>query len=199
MQSSKNCSSYTNNATLFVEADVYIPGREDKCSLKLPTTYSCQTSAFERPDEATQAQLRAQGEERLRERKECADAASTAKLDFRTTQITSQFQELSAETMVDSGLASNCYVAGNDPNHATHSVYAECFNQYDMTDAKGNTVRDTNKKFVSNLLACDVSEKAMPQLMEDARKVCAHNAAQNGYTAKRDKDLACTFSIMPVL
>ena len=68
---------------------------------------------------------------------------------------------------------------------------------YDMTNADGERVRNFNKTFTSDLAACDVSDEAMPQLLEDARKVAAHNASTNGYTVDKPEHLACTYSVMP--
>ena len=62
---------------------------------------------------------------------------------------------------------------------------------YDMTDADGRTVRDYHMRISASLATCDVSDKAMPQLMEDVRKVAAYNLSQNGYTVGKSEDLAC--------
>ena len=97
-------------------------------------------------------------------------------------------------------MTSKCFREGNDPNHATHRATARCFPMYDMTDAKGNRVRNTNMQILSNLAVCDLSDEAMPQVQEDLRRVAAHNAAGNGYTVDRPEDLATTNdSVLPLL
>lgn len=194
MERSSNCASYTDTISTLVDATATVPGEEDNCTVTLPPTFSCQAKNFETPDEATMAQLRERGETLLRE-KQCP--VETMEINFKTNLVGTQHLEYSAEKLSALGLASNCYREGNDPNHATHMLRAECRNQYDMTDSMGNRVRDTHKKFLSNLSTCDVSDEAMPQLMEDARKVAAYHASQNGLTMDKDTDLACTFSILP--
>ena len=107
--------------------------------------------------------------------------------------------EYSGRKLSHLGMASNCFVAGNDINDATHKVTAKCRPMYDMTDDHGRTIRDYSKEFLSNLATCDVSGDAMPQLMEDARKVAAYNASQNGFKVKRPEDLACQFAMLPYM
>ena len=75
--------------------------------------------------------------------------------------------------------------------------YAKHFDMF--MNAAGRTVRNYNMVFHSNLATCDVSDDAAAQLYEDARKVAAHNASQNGYTVGRVEDLACDFAVLPVL
>lgn len=164
------------------------------CSIPLPSTFSCQTSAFEAPDDATKAFLNSSAATALEDR---GCDASKMQMEFNTVLVGAQEVEYSGERLAKLGMASNCYRVGNDPNDATHLIRAQCTNQYEMTNDRGQRVRDTNKRFLSNLAVCDVSDEAMPQLMEDARKVAAHNASQNGYIMDRDIDLACTFSILP--
>ena len=67
---------------------------------------------------------------------------------------------------------------------------------YDMTGQQ--RVRDVHRTFLSTA-TCDASDEGMPQLMEDLRKVAAHNGAQNGFTVDRPEDLACKFSVLPSL
>lgn len=193
---SSNCSAYTNSISLMIESTATVPGEEERCTVQLPVAMSCQTSAYEKPDDATASQLREAGEALLRER-QCD--ASRMVLNYNTSLIGAQSVEYSAEKLVDTGMASNCFAVGNDPNDATHVIQASCTNQYTMTDAKGNRVRDTNRVFTSSLAVCDLSDNAMPQLMEDARKVAAYNAAQEGLASDRDADLACRFAILPVV
>lgn len=171
-----------------------VPGDEDRCSVPL-TMFSCQTSRFEEPDVATLDALKYRAAELLTDRR--CDPSAMELREVATNLMGAQSLEYSAAKLASDGLASNCFIAGNDPNHATHRATADCTPQYDMTDVNGNRVRDTNKVFRSNLSVCDVSDEAVPQLMEDLRKVAAHNAGQNGYTLDRPEDLACTFSVLP--
>lgn len=198
MERSTNCSAYTDTISILVDASASIAGDDkERCTVPLPPTFSCQTSAFEAPDDVTRAQLEARASQLLQD-KGC-DVSRGIELDFATNLVGSQHMEYSAEKLSSLGMASNCFREGNDINHATHIIRAECSNQYDMTDDFGRRVRDTNKKFLSNLSTCDVSDAAMPQLLEDARKVAAYHAGENGYKADRDTDLSCTFSILPQL
>ena len=193
---SSNCAAYTDTVSLLVDATATVPGQEDKCSVALPPTFSCQTKAFEAPDAATEADLRAKAAAAL-ETKGCDPSAM--ELSFSTNLVGAQHSEYSPAKLADLGMASNCFRACNDPNDATHQITARCRSMYDMTDAAGRTVRNYNMVFHSNLATCDVSDDAAAQLYEDARKVAAHNASQNGYTVGRVEDLACDFAVLPVL
>ena len=192
MQRSTNCTEYTDTISLLVDASA--TNKEGECRVNLPPTFSCQKKAFEAPDEETLTMLQAKATKMLASRG-CSPEGVV--LDYTTNLVGSQHLEYSAEKLSALGMASNCYREGNDPNHATHRLTAVCSNQFDMTDTAGRRVRDTNKKFHSQLSTCDVSDEAMPQLMEDARKVAAYHAAQNGLTMDKDTDLACVFSILP--
>lgn len=193
---SPNCTEYTSSLSLLVDTNAFVPGREDVCSVDLPSTFSCQKNAFEAPDAPTASFLKEKAAALLAAR---GCDTSNVQLSYNTILVGSQDVEYSGEKLSRLGMASNCYRVGNDPNDATHVIKAECTNQYDMTDSEGRRVRNTNKKFLSNLAVCDASDAAMPQLMEDARKVAAYNAKENGYTPDRDTDFACTFAILPQL
>lgn len=190
---SSNCRQYTDSVHIYVEADAQVPG-DDRCRVKADPVFSCQTSAFEKPDEETETLLRERITAKLNDMN-CD--ASRAVVNFTTVHMGARDIEYSGAKLSELGMASNCYKHGNDANDATHVIRAECTNQYDFVNDKGRRTRDTNKKFFSNLTVCDVSDKAMPQLMEDARKVAAFNANSNGYAVVKDTDLACVFSVLP--
>lgn len=196
MRRSSNCAAYTDTVSLLVDGTATVPGDEERCTVPLPTTFSCQTRAFEKPDAATAEGLRAAAAAALAERG--CDASRMA-LDYRTNLVGAQQLEYSGAKLADLGMASSCHAFGNDLNDATHRITAKCRPMYDMTDAQGNRVRDYHKTFLSNLVACDISDDAMPQLLEDARKVAAHNGAVNGFAVDRPEDLTCEFSVLPVL
>lgn len=193
---SSNCTQYTDTVSLLVDTTAVVPGDEKRCSVPL-SMFSCQTKKFEAPDDATLDTLKEKAIFHLQE-KGC-DVAKMELINTSTNLMGAQEMEYSAQKLAGTGLASNCFVAGNDPNHATHRATAVCTPQYDMTDINGNRVRDTNKKFHANLHVCDITNEAAPQVNEDLRKVAAHNAAQNGYTLDRPEDLACTFAMLPIL
>lgn len=192
---SSNCAAYTDMVSLLVDGEATVDGAPE-CALSLPTTFSCQTSAFEKPDVATENLMVATGKELLAARGCDVDAA---RFSFNTVLLGAQSVEYSGEKLSSLGMASNCYKAGNDPNDATHKIVARCRNEYDMTDDQGQAVRNTKMVFHSSLLACDVSDTAMPQLMEDARKVAVQNSIGRGFTPARDEDLACDFAVLPTL
>lgn len=196
MERSSNCSTYTDNVSLLVDASAFVPGDSSRCRVRLPPTFSCQKSAFETPDEATKEKLRELARPMLEER---GCDASNMELEWETNIVGTRRIEYSAERLASLGMASNCYREGNDPNHATHVATAHCRPMYDMTDEQGRRVRDVNRVFLSSLATCDVSSEAMPQLMEDARKVAAHNAASSGLTLDQPEDLACQISVLPHL
>ena len=170
-----------------------ISGVDEGCRVNVGS-FSCQEKNFEQPDADTEKHLREHAASALKDKGCDPDAMS---ITFQTTLVGKDKPDYSGEKLVSLGMASNCYAQGNDPNGLTHKINAVCTNQYDFRDNKGQMVRDTNKKFFSQLSTCDISEEAMPQLMEDARKVAVYNAKTNGYGIQRNMDLACTFSVMP--
>ena len=192
---SSNCSTYTDTISLLVEATASTPGDNmEHCKVDVPAMFSCQTSAFESPDDATDVLMRGAAKSLLTDKGCDTDNMTMA---FRTNLVGAQQLEYSAKRLVDTGLASNCHTEGNNANHATHRAEARCHPMREMTDSKGRRVMNTHMTFVSNLSVCDVSEEAMPQLQEDLRKVAAYNAAENGLKVDSDLDLACNFSVLP--
>ena len=105
--------------------------------------------------------------------------------------------EYSPAKLADLGMASNCYVHGNDPNDATHLAQARCRSMYDMKNPAGEAVRNYNMTFGASLVTCDVSNAGMPQLEEDLRKVAMHNASHVGLTIEKPEHLACDISVIP--
>ena len=194
LERSPNCTAYTDSIHLLVTGTASVPGEEERCTVALPAHASCQKSAFEKADDVTEDALRAKAASLLQE-KQCSTSAFDLTLD--TLLVGAREVEYSAKDMISHGMASNCFRAGNDINDAPHVVTATCTNQYEMTDAEGNRVRNANMRFTSTLRTCDVSDEAWPQLQEDGRKVAAHLAAENGLRADRDTDLACTYSVLP--
>lgn len=190
---SPNCMAYTDTLSLLVDAEATVPG-DYACRVTVPSTFSCQKSAFEKPDMATEMSMREKARSAL---EDLGCDSSKMEIQYTTSLVGSQEIEYSATKLASGGMASNCYSFGNNPNDATHTIRAECTNQYEMTNDSGQRVKNTNMKFSSRLAVCDVSDDVMPQLMEDARKVAAYNAAKNGYKADKDTDLACSFSILP--
>lgn len=193
MRRSSNCSAYTDTLSVFVSGTASVPGNS-LCTVDLQPMFSCQTKQFERPDTETHEMMRMDAEEQLIARQ--CDVTKMV-LDVSTNLVGTQNVEYSADKLRNLGMVSNCYRAGNDPNHATHRAEARCFNQREMTDVNGNRVMNTNMPILSNLSACDISEEATPQIYEDLRKVAALNVTDRGYTVDKPEDLACTFSILP--
>ena len=189
IERSPNCNSYTSSVHTLVETSASAGG-EERCKVDLPLVFSCQKSDFENVDEETASFLTKRGEEAL---KKMRCDTSDMRLSHHTTMVGAIEREFSARELSERGYASNCHTREGD---ATHTVNARCTNQYDFT-YKGKRVRNSHATFSSTLAACDVSDKSMPQLYEDARKVAAHNARENGYIPERDSDFACTFSVLP--
>ena len=67
---SKNCSAYTDTLSLLVDGTVSMHGNETECSVPI-ASFSCQKSAFERPDDVTRKDMLARGIALLNERSEC--------------------------------------------------------------------------------------------------------------------------------
>lgn len=191
---SANCSNYHDRISVVVTGKAVVPGDEERCTVELPATFSCQTTKFERADDVTSKGLRDAAQQEF-ETRGCD--VSKMQLSLNTNLVGATKTDYSAKELVDTGMASNCFAYHNDVNDATHTVDATCYNMYDMKDAKGNTVRDYHMKFRANLQTCNVGEDAMPQLEEDVRKVAQYNAGKNGYKIAKPEHLACNLSIMP--
>ena len=189
---SSNCSKYTDTLSVMVHGKA-TAGDDERCAYE-SWAFSCQTSAFEKPDDETREGMEATAKTELAAR---GCDTSAMQMTFETNLVGSHQTEYSAEKLAELGMASNCFAHGNDINDASHQIRSRCRPQYDMMDAKGNRVRDYNKVMVSNLITCDTSDAAMPQLMEDARKVAAHNASLNGYTVDKPEHLACDVAVLP--
>ncbi len=192
IEKSPNCTNYTDTVSTLVEVTATVPG-DNKCIFKTPA-FSCQKKAFEKPDDATKRFLTDLATTSL---KDLGCNIEKMQISFNTNLMGAQDMEYPASKLAKGGMASNCFQTGNDPREHTHKITAKCNPMYDMTDKNGNKVRNFNKTFTSDLAACDVSDEAIPQLLEDARKVASHNAAVNGYTIDQPEHLACTFSILP--
>lgn len=193
MDQSPNCSAYTDAISILVQGKATVPGVSG-CSVQVPHTFSCQKKNFEAPDEATSSVMTQSAVDMLNE---MGCPTDNIEMKYITNLIGARQTEYSADKLSELGMASNCYKEGNDPNHATHMIESRCTNQYEMTDASGTRVRDTNKVFISRLSTCDVSDEAMPQLMEDGRKVAMHHALANGLTMDKSSDMSCQFAILP--
>lgn len=197
IQRSSNCKAYTDTVSVLVNGTAAVPSGGERCKVSLPSTFSCQTEAFEAPDAVTEEAMREEAKRTLESRGCDVESGMTAV--FETNLVGAQAMEYSAEKLKRLGMASSCYREGNDPNHATHTATARCFPMREMSDAQGRRVMNTNMQFLSNLATCDISDEAMPQLQEDLRKVAAHNAMENGFTVDRVEDLACYVSVLPHL
>lgn len=194
---SSNCAAYTDTLSLLVDGTVSLAGREETCTVPV-ASFSCQKSAFEKPDQTTHDELLERGRAALSKMPGCQggpDARFT--LAASTSLIGAQELEYSPEQLKKLGMTSNCYSAGNDPNSATHIGKAVCYPMEAMINAKGERVKNTHMSIHANLATCDISDDAMPQVQEDLRKVAAHNASENGYTIEKPEDLACYFSVLP--
>ena len=134
-----------------------VRGREDVCSVDL-SAFSCQTDNFESPDTITRDGLLERGRKLLVERGGCINDESELVLNANTSLIGTDKHEYSAEELVNSGKASNCYRAGNDTLAITHRAYAKCSPQEAMIDRQGNYVKNTNMAIKSDLTTCDMGE-----------------------------------------
>ena len=196
VQRSENCNtSYEKTVTTLVHAKAVVPGEEGRCSVDLPLMFSCQEGQFETIDEVTRAQYQTLARDKLYE---TGCDGDRAELRFATNIMGAEERDYTGEKLSKLGMASSCFRAGNDPNDVTHMARFTCRNDYEMIDEHGRRVRDSHRTSMSNLATCDMSDGAMPQLMEDGRKVAAYNASLNGLTMEREVDLACAVSILPV-
>ena len=194
IERSPNCSAYTDTVSTLIDASATVPG--DPACIAKTVSFSCQKSGFEKPDKVTNVFLT---EKLTDELTDLGCDVSLMKTSFKTNLVGSRHTEYNAEELASLGMSSNCFAGGNDPNQATHKITASCKPQYDMLDENGNSVRNFTMTFNSELAACDVSEEAMPQLKEDARKMAQYIASKNGYTVEKPEHLACSFSILPHL
>lgn len=197
---SPNCASYNDSVQVIVtgtatSADSLLDG----CTVDLPPTFSCQTEVYDTPDAATVSHMEENAKSLLSDR---GCDASSVEMDLHATTLGGNFERntnLTGKRLVELGLASNCFIFGNDPNDVTHQIQARCTPMYELTDPNGNRVRDYSMIITSALGTCDSSDAAFEDLMRDARRAAAFNASNNGYTVDREEDLACKFAVLPVL
>ena len=194
---SSNCASYTDTISTLVEGTAYIPNNDNPdCTVQLPPMFSCQLNNFEVADAVTEATLRDIGQRTLGAREGCPVA--DMQISYRNSLVGSHGSEYNPSQLAELHMTSNCFVEGNDPNHATHKASAVCHPMYDMTEIKtGRKVRDSSMTTTASLSTCDLSEGAMPQVYEDLRKVASHNLEQKGYRVGSYRELACKYSVLP--
>ena len=191
---SPNCEMATDTVSTFVFGRAIHP-TDPRCTFDLPVTFSCQNDSNEKPDQTTDAFIRSKLAPKFAEMN-CD--ASKMTFEYKTNFVGSHNFNYSGQKLVELGMASNCYAVGNDINQASHTIHAECYNPYDMTHIEtGKRVRDYNKKFISKLLTCDVSEGAMKDLIKDSKRATSYIGKQRGFKFDDDDNLACTFSILP--
>ena len=172
-----------------------MPGKEKQCSVAMTPVFSCRRRNFEAPDDATRTLMESKARDELAAR---GCDASVAVHTFRTNMVGTQIGESSVEELLSSNLTSNCHRYGNNVNMATHRVRAECSPMYDMRDAHGRTVRNTNLKVTATLSACGVGDDDMPQIYEDLQKVAAANLKDStGLEVDKPEHMACSFLSMP--
>ena len=190
---SSNCKSYTDSISVYVKGTVAVKGKEDRCKVDV-SAFSCQRGTLEQPDKVTSDELVSVGSEKLRGLPDCEGEYV---LESTTNVMGARAVDYSPEQLIQLGMASNCFSEGNDPNMTSHMAYATCNPMEAMIDSTGTLVKNTNMKFRSNLAVCDISDKAMPQVQEDLRKVAAYNAAEHGLKVQRPEDLACSIAVLP--
>ena len=196
MQRSANCKAYTDSLPTLVTGTASIPDKP-QCRVDFTPTFSCQTSAFEKPDPVTSAGMVKEAEARLQSIPECGDGGVVH--DFYTNQIGSHDREYSPARLVELNKVSNCFADDNDNKGAMHMGYARCSPMETFTDKNGNRVKNTNLTWTAQLQVCDLSDKAMAQVQEDLRKAVSHTAALNGNVVDSPTDLACKFSFLPTV
>ena len=198
MQRSSNCNDdYTKRVTSIHQGKYDDPN--GTCSITTPYMFSCQKKDFEAPDEATQASLRKSAEVMLSE-KGCDPSAAMRMKEFNSSVVGALVSDISPEKMAVSHRASSCFTPGHDPSYITHKVRGVCTNQYDYTDEKGRSLRDTTRKVDVELFVCgdfmdDVEDDV--KMFEDVRKVAQHVSGENGLFVKKASDFSCKFSVLP--
>jgi hypothetical protein len=187
-----NCSVYTDRISLLVEAS-NVATDDPECAVSAQA-FSCQTMMMEAPDESTRQKLQTSIDAQI----DALPAQCPIDIKYSTTTMNPAHPEVPASELVALGRTSNCIASGNNTGDITHTIRASCTNQYEMEQvATGALVKNVHQRFVSNLGVCDLSDKAMPQVLEEARRVAAYNAEQNGMRILREADLACNFSMLP--
>lgn len=212
MHFSDNCSRYYDIARVAVYGTAAVHGSNDeRCATRIPTVYSCQRTAMERPDEVTDKLARTLVMKEL-EQNACPsipESPSNLEMNYKLTQFSHGNREYSPEELLETGNVSNCSRVGNDVNEVTHTIKATCntfsFDIRHLRDGDGNDVKGNQIVASSKLQAhaelgiCDLRNEAMPQAMEDLRNLAAHNMrnrATNAYDVD-PKDLECSFVVHP--
>jgi len=191
MERSPNCeASYYKSVSTLVSLN---SSDSDTCNFNL-SAFSCQDDDPEQPDNATREWMIGRANDAL-----SSEGCGTLVHNFSTNRVGARMDEYPPQKLAQLGMASNCYAVANDPNQATHQILATCTPQYEMTEkATGRKVKNVHMKFTSDLASCDVSDSAMDQLLEDARKLAMFNAEESkGYIIDKPSDLACSYSVLP--
>ena len=100
---SPNCAAYTDTLSLLVDAEAFVPG-DDMCRVVVPSTFSCQKSAFEKPDEKTEEFMKGKAAQML---SDMGCGSSNMEMSFKTVLVGAQEIEYSGKTLADLGMASN--------------------------------------------------------------------------------------------
>ena len=206
---SDNCVRYYDVARLAVYGTASVEGTDDeRCSVPLPTINSCQRHRMEHPDAVTDRMAREEAAKGLVS-KGCPEVPTDVtklKMDYRLTQYAHTDREYSPEELMATGNVSNCAKVANNVNDVTHTMTASCFAFGDVTKIKNDRGEPINVAGRSGRLrasatlgVCDVSEEAIPQVMEDLRNLAAHhlrNREVNAYDVD-PQNLECTFAMHP--
>lgn len=196
---SPNCDAYTNFVSSVVSSEVSVEGTDDPtCKVRVPTIMSCQNESMESPDAVTLAHIKNIARSKLSEKGCSLDEETDLQVKHKMVQVGTREPEFSAEDLVSRGSVSNCHKVHNDMNEFNFIAQARAFPTASMTRVSDGAKVTTFKKGVTaSLYACDVSEEAMPQVMEDLRKVAAHSYKEQGYVVNPE-DLELSASILPM-
>ena len=196
---SPNCDAYTSVVSSIVASTVSVKGSSNPmCNVRLDPVMSCQNESLENPDEATMTQMKSRARRMLEEKGCQVGDNQELEVNHKIVQVGTRNPEFSGEELVARGSVSNCAAVHNDLNEFNFIAQATAFPTASMTRiSDGKTVTSFKKRLNASLYACDISDAAMPQVMEDLRKVAAHSLVEQGYRVN-PIDLELSVSVLPM-
>lgn len=192
---SPNCTDYTDHAsTLFTFS------AKDKSQPDLPEfqsfMMSCQTSNYERPDEATMKAMQNVSMQGLQKHSETKVKPSNVELEAEGVMLGAKTSDLSAKDIQYHRMASNC-APHFDINKVTSYNRFECNYVGTGVTETGRKVRNPFQTWKGTLPSCETGLELSDQTEEDIRKLVFLNAGGDDAQLNLD-EFVCRVTSIPM-
>lgn len=213
MQRSTNCGvGYHQPISTLVGGTVTFPEEPASRCPPIPITdhFSCQSTHFEKPDDATIESIRAYHADDLKDRETNGCDVNKAVFTYSVNLMGTREVDYSGKKLSQVGMCSNCFQGGNDPNDGTHVVSASCayvdpehpMQAFDI-DKNRYVPIIPSKRWNASLMTCSLMPDDEHQIIEDLQRVIAYNAEHHNGTAAHlrmdnpTENLVCDVSVVP--